>query len=134
MIRGVSVVANYLFSILVIRLFSDDVYGQYIFGLSVFMLLSVFLKAGVDVHFVKVFAEFKPVSVPRWVKVVEVRVMFLSLLVSTLTATAVYLLHPSADEARVLIVFIVSAPFYVMVLLNSGKLRGISKITEFAFL
>lgn len=134
MIRGVSVAANYIFSILVIRLFSDDVYGQYIFGLSVFMLLSVFLKAGVDVHFVKTFAEFKPASVPHWIKKVESRVVVLSLLVSALTAVMVYLFHPSDDEARVLIVFIVSVPFYVMVLLNSGKLRGISKITEFAFL
>lgn len=134
MIRGVSVVANYVFSILVIRLFSDDVYGQYVIGLSVFMLLSVFLKAGVDVHFVKTFAEFDPKSIPRWVKKVENRVIVFSVLISIMIMGGVYLFYPSSQEALVLILFILSVPFHVMVWINSGKLRGISRITEFAFL
>lgn len=134
LIRGVSVVANYVFSILVIRLFSDDVYGQYVIGLSVFMLLSVFLKAGVDVHFVKTFAEFDPKSIPRWVKKVENRVIVFSVLISIMIMGGVYLFYPSSQEALVLILFILSVPFHVMVWINSGKLRGISRITEFAFL
>lgn len=134
LIRGVSVVANYVFSIWVIRLFSDDVYGQYVIGLSVFMLLSVFLKAGVDVHFVKTFAEFDPKSIPRWVKKVENRVIVFSVVISIMIMGGIYLFYPSSQEALVLILFILSVPFHVMVWINSGKLRGISRITEFAFL
>lgn len=134
LIRGVSVVANYGFSILVIRLFSDDVYGQYVVGLSVFMLLSVFLKSGIDVHFVKTFAEFDPKSIPKWVKTVENRIIVFSIAVSLLLIGGIYLFYPSAEEAMILILFILSVPFHVMILINSGKLRGISRITEFAFL
>ena len=126
--------ANYLFSILVIRFFSDEVYGQYVFGLSVFMLLSVFLKAGVDVHFVKLFAEFDLNAIPKWVKKVENKVIVLSTLVSVVAAAAAYLFYSPHKDALILIVFIASVPFYVKILLNSGKLRGISKITEFGFL
>src|SRR5690606_21701744 len=46
----------------------------------------------------------------------------------------IYLFYPSAEEANVLILFILSVPFHVKILINSGKLRGISRITEFAFL
>lgn len=134
MIRGVSIVANYIFSILVIRQFSDEIYGQYVVGLSVFMLLSVFLKSGVDVHFVKIFAEFDPKSIPKWVKAVENRVVFLSIAISLFIIGGIYLFYPSAEEANVLILFILSVPFHVKILINSGKLRGISRITEFAFL
>lgn len=134
MIRGISVVANYLFSIVVIRFFSDDVYGQYVFGLSVFMLLSVFLKAGVDVHFVKIFAEFKPDAIPIWVRKVENKVILFSILISIIVAIGIYYFYSPRSDVMILLIFIASVPFQVKVLINSGKLRGISKITRFAFL
>ena len=59
LIRGVSVISNYFFSILIITLFSKEDYGFFVFGLSLFMMLSVLTKFGVDVHFVKVFSKFK---------------------------------------------------------------------------
>jgi len=134
LIRGISVVANYLFSIVTIRFFSDDIYGQYVYGLSVFMMLSVFLKAGIDVHFVKLYAEFDSGSIPKWIKKVENRVMVLTMLVALLGAIGIYFFYLPKDEALVLIIFVLSVPFHVKVFVNSGKLRGISKITEFAFL
>ena len=84
LIRGVSVISNYVFSILVIRLFSKEDYGIYVYGLSVFMLLSVFLKLGVDVHFVKVFSEFKSKIIPIWIGRVERKVIYLSILISSI--------------------------------------------------
>ena len=60
-VRGFSVISNYIFSILVIQLFSKEDYGTFIYGLSVFMIFSVVFKFGVDVHFVKIFSEFKKI-------------------------------------------------------------------------
>ncbi len=134
MIRGISVVANYLFSIFVIRLFSDSIYGQYVFGLSVFMLLSVFLKAGLDVHFVKLFAEFNPRGIPKWIRKAENKVIGLTVIVSILFCAGIWSFYKSPEDALILIIYILSVPFHVMIWLNSGKLRGISKITKFAFL
>ena len=57
-VRGFSVISNYIFSILVIQLFSKEDYGTFIYGLSVFMIFSVVFKFGVDVHFVKIFSEY----------------------------------------------------------------------------
>ena len=59
MIRGLSVISNYIFSLLIIKLFSTEDYGVFVESLSVLMILCVLLKFGVDVHFVKIFSEFK---------------------------------------------------------------------------
>jgi len=134
LIRGASVVSNYVFSILIIYLFSKEEYGIYVYGLSIFMLLSVFLKAGIDIHFVKIFSEFKTKSIPAWVGQVEKKVIYLSILVSVAIIFALYLLGFIDETDFSLGLFILSVPFYVKVLLNSGKLRGVSKIIQFAFL
>ena len=134
LIRGVSVISNYVFSILVIRLFSKDDYGIYVYGLSIFMLLSVFLKFGVDVHFVKVFSEFKSKIIPKWIGKIERKVIYVSIVVSSLIIIFLYFNHAVIDSSFAIILFILSVPFYVKVLLNSGKLRGISNIIQFAFL
>lgn len=134
LIRGVSVISNYVFSILIIHLFSKEDYGLYVYGLSVFMLLSVFLKLGVDIHFVKVFSEFKSKIIPKWIGLVERKVIYLSIAVSAGITTLLYFTNLIDGFNLSVVLFIVSVPFYVKVLLNSGKLRGISKIIQFAFL
>jgi O-antigen/teichoic acid export membrane protein len=134
LIRGVSVISNYIFSILIIRLFSKEDYGTYVYGLSIFMLLSVFLKLGVDIHFVKVFSEFKSKIIPKWIGLVERKVIYLSIAVSAGITTLLYITNLIDGFNLSVILFILSVPFYVKVLLNSGKLRGISKIIQFAFL
>ena len=134
LIRGVSVISNYAFSILIIRLFSQEDYGIYVYGLSVFMLLSVFLKFGVDVHFVKIFSELKSKLIPKWIGLVERKVIYVSIAISLGILFVLYLAKLINGFNLSIILFILSVPFYVKVLLNSGKLRGISNITQFAFL
>lgn len=134
LIRGASVISNYVFSILIIHLFSKDDYGTYVFGLSIFMLLSVFLKLGVDVHFVKVFSEFKSKIIPKWISLVERKVVYLAIAVSIGLILFLYFTKLIDGFDLSIIIFILSVPFYVKVLLNSGKLRGVSKIIQFAFL
>lgn len=134
LIRGVSVISNYVFSILIIHLFSKEDYGTYVYGLSIFMLLSVFLKVGVDIHFVKLFSEFKAKIIPKWIGLVERKVIYLSVAVCAGIVIILYFINLIDGFNLSIILFIISVPFYVKVLLNSGKLRGVSKIIQFAFL
>ena len=89
-IRGLSIASNYLFSILVIKLFSKENYGFFVYGLSIFMILSTLLKAGVDVHFVKIFYKFKKTGAPYWIKKIERRVVLFSTATALIVATIVY--------------------------------------------
>ena len=134
LIRGVSVISNYFFSILIITLFSKEDYGFFVFGLSLFMMLSVLTKFGVDVHFVKVFSKFKDREVPNWVETVELKVFSLSFIIAITISTFLYLFRDNFESWLALVLFVISAPFYVAILMNSGKLRGVSKISQFAFL
>jgi O-antigen/teichoic acid export membrane protein len=134
LIRGSSVASNYIFSILIISLFSKKEYGLFVFGLSLFMILSGLTKFGVDVHFVKIFSKFKDKGVPNWVKAVELKVISYSFLLAVVLSLVLFLFRSSFDSWLTLLLFIMSAPFYVAVLMNSAKLRGVSKISEFAFL
>lgn len=134
LIRSVSVLSNYILSILIIKLFSEENYGYYIFGLSIFMLLSVFLKFGVDIHFVKYISENKFPILPNWIRKVENKIFYISIIISGLISGFLYVYDSLTYTYTFLIIFILSVPFYVKVLLNSGKLRGLSKILHFAFL
>ena len=134
LIRGVSVISNYIFSALIITLFSKEDYGFFVFGLSLFMMLSVLTKFGVDVHFVKVFSKLKDREVPNWIKTVELKVFSLSFIIAITISAFLYLFRDNFESWLALVLFVISAPFYVAILMNSGKLRGVSKISQFAFL
>jgi len=134
LIRGISVISNYIFSALIITLFSKEDYGFFVFGLSLFMMLSVLTKFGVDVHFVKVFSKLKDREVPNWIKTVELKVFSLSFIIAITISAFLYLFRDNFESWLALVLFVVSAPFYVAILMNSGKLRGVSKISQFAFL
>ncbi|MDG1014228.1 MAG: hypothetical protein P8O09_03345 [Flavobacteriaceae bacterium] len=133
-LRGVSIVSNYVFSLLVINLFSKESYGFFVYGLSIFMILSTFLKAGVDVHYVKIFHRFKDLGVPFWIKKLERRVVLCSVATAVLVSTLVYSYNLAGEASVAIIPFIISVPLCVFVHLNSAKLRSISKISQFAFL
>ena len=133
-IRGLSIASNYLFSILVINLFSKDNYGLFVYGLSIFMILSTLLKAGVDVHFVKIFYKFEKTGTPYWIKKLEKRIVLSSIATALLVAIIVYSFNLVGNASAAIIPFIISVPLYVYVHLNSAKLRAISKILQFAFL
>jgi len=134
LIRGISVISNYIFSALIITLFSKEDYGFFVFGLSLFMMLSVLTKFGVDVHFVKVFSKLKDREVPNWIKTVELKVFSLSFIIAITISAFLYLFRDNFESWLALVLFVISAPFYVAILMNSGKLRGVSKISQFAFL
>ena len=134
LIRGISVISNYIFSALIITLFSKEDYGFFVFGLSLFMMLSVLTKFGVDVHFVKVFSKLKDREVPNWIKTVELKVFSLSFIIAITISAFLYLFRDNFESWLALVLFLISAPFYVAILMNSGKLRGVSKISQFAFL
>ena len=133
-IRGFSVVSNYVFSILVIYIFSKEDYGVFVYGLSVFMILCTLLKAGIDVHFVKLFYKFKDEGVPGWIKRLETKVIFSSIIITLFIAVIVYTFNLAGDATNAITLFVLSAPVYVVVHLNSAKLRSISCINKFAFL
>lgn len=133
-VRGFSIISNYIFSILVIQLFSKEDYGVFIYGLSVFMIFSVIFKFGVDVHFVKIFSEFKLKGVPPWVKTLEIRLLWVSAIAAIIFSLTAYIFNFFGALTQAIIPFILSAPLFIFAQLNSSKLRAISKITQFAFL
>ena len=134
MIRGLSVISNYIFSLLIIKLFSTEDYGVFVESLSVLMILCVLLKFGVDVHFVKIFSEFKLSGVPRWIRKIESKVLFLSALVTLLLVIIFQLSNLFSNIKYGITMIILSTPIIVMVHLNSSKLRAISSIVKYAFL
>ena len=66
-------ISNYIFSLLIIKLFSSQDYGIFVEALSILMILCVLLKFGIDVHFVKIFSSFKSIGVPRWIQNLSVK-------------------------------------------------------------
>ena len=134
MIRGLSVISNYIFSLLIIKLFSAGDYGVFVESLSVLMILCVLLKFGVDVHFVKIFSEFKLSGVPRWIRKIESKVLFVSALVTLLFVIIFQLSNLFSNTKYGITMIILSTPIIVMVHLNSSKLRAISSIVKYAFL
>ena len=82
--RGLSVISNYIFSLLLIKLFSSKDYGIFVEALSILMILSVLLKFGIDVHFVKIFSDFKSIGVPRWIQKLERKVFYISIIIALL--------------------------------------------------
>jgi len=134
MIRGLSVISNYIFSLLIIKLFSAEDYGVFVESLSVLMILCVLLKFGVDVHFVKIFSEFKLSGVPRWIRKIESKVLFVSALVTLLLVIIFQLSNLFSNTKYGITMILLSTPIIVMVHLNSSKLRAISSIVKYAFL
>ena len=134
MIRGLSVISNYIFSLLIIKLFSAEDYGVFVESLSVLMILCVLLKFGVDVHFVKIFSEFKLSGVPRWIRKIESKVLFVSALVTLLLVIIFQLSNLFSNTKYGITMIVLSTPIIVMVHLNSSKLRAISSIVKYAFL
>jgi O-antigen/teichoic acid export membrane protein len=61
-------------------------------------------------------------------------VFSLSFIIAITISTFLYLFRDNFDSWLALVLFVISAPFYVAILMNSGKLRGVSKISRFAFL
>lgn len=134
LLRAGSVISNYILSLFIISNFSKGVYGVFVYGLSIFMFLSTLLKFGVDVHFVKLFSELRDKVIPLWVRRIEYKVILLASLISVIIFSFVQYYDFKVSQNSALLFFIASAPINVAVLLNSGKLRGVSQISKFAFL
>ena len=134
LLRGASVFSSYLLSIIILQYFSKSDYGMYIYSLSVFMILSSFFKAGLDIHEVKIFSEQKDKSIPLWLKIIERKIIIVSVILAFTITIINFLFNNSSEGVYFLSSFVLVTPIYVKVLLNSAKLRGVQKITNFAFL
>ena len=82
------------------------------------MILSTLLKAGIDVHFVKLFYKFKEEGVPGWIKRLETKVIFSSIIITLFIAVIVYTFNLADDATNAITLFVLSAPVYVVVHLN----------------
>ena len=132
--RGLSVISNYIFSLLIIKLFSSQDYGIFVEALSILMILCVLLKFGIDVHFVKIFSSFKSIGVPRWIQKLERKVFYISTIVALLLIIIFQFSNLFPGTKYGITMIILSIPVMVMVHLNSSKLRAISSIIKYAFL
>ena len=127
--RGLSVVSNYIFSLLLIKLFSSKDYGIFVEALSILMILSVLLKFGIDVHFVKIFSDFKSIGVPRWIQKLERKVFYISIIIALLLIIIFQYFNLFPGTKYGITMIILSIPVIVMVHLNSSKLRAISSLS-----
>ena len=132
--RALSVISNYIFSLLLIKLFSSKDYGIFVEALSILMILSVLLKFGIDVHFVKIFSDFKSIGVPRWIQKLERKVFYISIIIALLLIIIFQYFNLFPGIKYGITMIILSIPVIVMVHLNSSKLRAISSIIKYAFL
>ena len=132
--RGLSVISNYIFSLLLIKLFSSQDYGIFVEALSILMILCVLLKFGIDVHFVKIFSDFKANGVPRWTQKIERKVFYISIIIALILIIVFQFSNFFPGTKYGITMIILSIPVMVMVHLNSSKLRAISSIIKYAFL
>ena len=132
--RGLSVISNYIFSLLLIKLFSPKDYGVFVEALSILMILCVLLKFGIDVHFVKIFPDFKSIGVPKWTQKLERKVFYRSIIIALILIIVFQLCNFFPGTKYGITMIILSIPFMVMIHLNSSKLRAISGIIKYAFL
>jgi O-antigen/teichoic acid export membrane protein len=132
--RGLSVISNYIFSLLLIKLFSSEDYGVFIEALSILMILCVLLKFGIDVHFVKIFSDFKSIGVPKWIQKLERKVLYISIIISLILIIVFQFTNFFPGTKYGITMIILSIPVMVMIHLNSSKLRAISSIIKYAFL
>ena len=132
--RGLSVISNYLFSLLLIKLFSSQDYGIFIEALSILMILCVLFKFGIDIHFVKIFSDFRVKGIPRWTQKLERKVFGISTIISLILIIIFQFFNLFPGTKFGITMIILSMPVMVMVHLNSSKLRAISSIIKYAFL
>ena len=132
--RGLSVISNYIFSLLLIKLFSSQDYGVFVEALSILMILCVLLKFGIDVHFVKIFSDFKSIGVPIWIQKLERKVFYISIIIALILIVVFQFSNFFPGTKYGITMIILSIPVMVMIHLNSSKLRAISSIIKYAFL
>ena len=76
--RGLSVISNYIFSLLLINFLVSRLWCFCRSTINL-MILCVLLKFGIDVHFVKIFSDFKSIGVPIWIQKLERKVFIYQL-------------------------------------------------------
>jgi O-antigen/teichoic acid export membrane protein len=129
----------YGFSFFVIKKYGEEVYGYVALGLTLFSILVVFGKMGFDIHLTKKFSAFEDKDIGFSYYSISV---FTAFLYSIVVSGLIYFF---ADEissnffnkpefAQYLKWTVLSVPFWTIVLINSGVLRGFKKNGLFSFI
>ncbi|MEN8886944.1 MAG: flippase [Winogradskyella sp.] len=129
----------YGFSFYVIKKFGEEVYGYVALGLTLFSILVVFGKMGFDIHLTKKFSAYdnRGVGFSFYYLSIAIALSF-SIIVSAILyffaeqiATTVFDKPEFTDYLKWTVL---SVPFWTVILINSGVLRGIKKNGLFSFI
>ncbi|SDR75291.1 Membrane protein involved in the export of O-antigen and teichoic acid [Formosa sp. Hel1_31_208] len=129
----------YGFSFFVIKKYGEEVYGYVALGLTLFSILVVFGKMGFDIHLTKKFSAHKN-------KDIGFSFYYLSIALAFIFSIAISgLIYFFAEDISVkffnkpeftkyLQWTVLSVPFWTIILINSGVLRGVRKNGLFSFI
>lgn len=129
----------YGFSFYIIKQFGEDVYGYVALGLTLFSILVVFGKMGFDIHLTKKFSAYADVSTGFSFYPLSITI---ALTFSIVVSAFFYVFSQDISTkffnkpqfAEYLQWTVLSVPFWTIVLINSGVLRGVKKNGLFSFI
>ena len=140
-LRIIGIVAGYIFTLLVARLYGADVLGIFVLSLTLMQIFSVFGKAGMDVTSLRFVAELS--SQNKWYTIkdfykkvilfvipVSLFVNLLFFLLSPLIATYVFKKPHLSEYFRILSIGYI--PF-VLLFIHSEAIRGLKKVAQYMF-
>ncbi len=122
--KGLSIGLNYFLAYLLIKFGSKEIYGDYISIFSLLMIASVILKFGYDLSYTKWLGQKNEATLSREFLKVDLSIF----LISTLLTVVLLMIYESKYY-----MFLFSIPFYTVMLVNSGKLRGIGRASSSFF-
>jgi O-antigen/teichoic acid export membrane protein len=140
LIRGFGLVASYAFTVYVTTNFGASVFGLFSIAISVFMIVSVIGRLGVDIHLVKFYSIEKNLNdVGLFYKT-----LIKSFLISSLLCVIIYALRfpianelfkvPKPEVIPYLNWILLSIPFWSVTLICSSVSRAQKKIKWFSFI
>jgi O-antigen/teichoic acid export membrane protein len=129
----------YGFSFIVIKKYGEEVYGYVALGLTLFSILVVFGKMGFDIHLTKKFSAHKNKDIGFSFYYLSVWLAFVfSIIISGLiyyfaeNICVKFFNKPAFTQY--LQWTVLSVPFWTIILINSGVLRGVRKNGLFSFI
>lgn len=129
----------YAFSFYVIKKYGEEVYGYVALGLTLFSILVVFGKMGFDIHLTKKFSAYDDLNFGFSFYYISITIaLAFSVSISGILwffadfICSDFFKKPSFKEYMEWTV--ISVPFWTIILINSGVLRGIKKNGLFSFI
>lgn len=140
LIRGAGIIFSYAFTVYVTKTFGASIFGLFSIGISVFMIISVIGRLGLDIHLVKYY------SIEKNTRDIGLfyKVLIKSFLVSAILSIVIYTFRdfittdlfkkPKPEAIPYLNWVLLSIPFWSITLICSSVSRSQKNIKWFSFI